>query len=296
MFHKEVQYFLLKNKQANRFLNAIAIILILFSFALGFMGNVIDFKTITAPFETFVKNNQVAQQRENHVKDEVKSGVETAMDITGLSKAQQYYIKFQSYMEALENSIAEFDNYALIVVALLLLYAIKAVISFVPLAATCLVSGLVFPFPVALVINFIGVAIILTIKYFWGKHISEGNFAKLAKKSDAIWELIEDTEKGDGTGNPIILFLLRIVPSVPIGPVSQMYGKMGYNFWHYLFISLLGYSLKITSFTMIGYNAADPFSARFIVPLVVILFISGVGILGMNFIFTRVRKKRMASV
>ena len=75
-----------------------------------------------------------------------------------------------------------------------------------------------------------------------------------------------------------------------------MYGKMGYNFWHYLFISLLGYSLKITSFTMIGYNAADPFSARFIVPLVVILFISGVGILGMNFIFTRVRKKRMASV
>lgn len=286
-----MQYFLLKNKQANRFMNAIAVILILFSFALAYMGNVIDFKDITAPFENFVKSNQNAQNEGAHVKDEVISGVETAMDITGLSKAQQYYIKFQGYMEALENSIVKFDNYALIVIALLLLYAIKSVISFVPLAATCLISGLVFPFPVALLINFVGVAIILTIKYYWGKHIGEGNFSKLAKKSDAIWELIKDTENGDGTGNPIILFLLRIVPSVPIGPVSQMYGKMGYNFWRYLGISLLGYSLKIISFTMIGYNVNDPFSASFIVPLVVILFVSGVGILGMNFIFTKVRNK-----
>lgn len=286
-----MQYFLLKNKQANRFMNAIAVILILFSFALAYMGNVIDFKSITAPFENFVKSNQNAQNEGAHVKDEVISGVETAMDITGLSKAQQYYIKFQGYMEALENSIVKFDNYALIVIALLLLYAIKSVISFVPLAATCLISGLVFPFPVALLINFVGVTIILTIKYFWGKHIGEGNFSKLAKKSDAIWELIKDTENGDGTGNPIILFLLRIVPSVPIGPVSQMYGKMGYNFWRYLGISLLGYSLKIISFTMIGYNVNDPFSASFIVPLVVILFVSGVGILGMNFIFTKIRNK-----
>ena len=286
-----MQYFLLKNKQANRFMNALAVILILFSFALAYMGNVIDFKSITAPFENFVKSNQNAQNEGAHVKDEVISGVETAMDITGLSKAQQYYIKFQGYMEALENSIVKFDNYALIVIALLLLYAIKSVISFVPLAATCLISGLVFPFPVALLINFVGVTIILTIKYFWGKHIGEGNFSKLAKKSDAIWELIKDTENGDGTGNPIILFLLRIVPSVPIGPVSQMYGKMGYNFWRYLGISLLGYSLKIISFTMIGYNVNDPFSASFIVPLVVILFVSGVGILGMNFIFTKIRNK-----
>ncbi len=282
---------MLKNKQANRFMNTIAFILILFSFALAYMGHVIDFKDITAPFENFVKSKQSTQSEGVHVKDEVINGVETAMDITGLSKAQQYYIKFQGYMEALENSIVKFDNYALIVTALLLLYAIKSVISFVPLAATCLISGLVFPFPIALLINFVGVTIILTIKYFWGKHIGEGNFSKLAKKSDVIWELIEDTENGDGTGNPIVLFLLRIVPSVPIGPVSQMYGKMGYNFWKYLAISLLGYSLKIISFTMIGYNVSDPFSASFIVPLVVILFVSGVGILGMNFIFTKIRKK-----
>lgn len=291
-----MQSFLLKNKQANRFINAIAVILILFSFALAYMGNVIDFKDITAPFENFVKSNQNTQNEGAHVKDEVINGMETAMDITGLSKAQQYYIKFQGYMEALENSIVKFDNYALIVIALLLLYAVKSVISFVPLAATCLISGLVFPFPVALLINFVGVAIILTIKYFWGKHIGEGNFSKLAKKSDAIWELIKDTENGDGTGNPIILFLLRIVPSVPIGPVSQMYGKMGYNFWRYLGISLLGYSLKIISFTMIGYNVNDPFSASFIVPLVVILFVSGVGILGMNFIFTKVRNKNSKAI
>lgn len=291
-----MQSFLLKNKQANRFMNAIAVILILFSFALAYMGNVIDFKDITAPFENFVKSNQNTQNEGAHVKDEVINGMETAMDITGLSKAQQYYIKFQGYMEALENSIVKFDNYALIVIALLLLYAVKSVISFVPLAATCLISGLVFPFPVALLINFVGVAIILTIKYFWGKHIGEGNFSKLAKKSDAIWELIKDTENGDGTGNPIILFLLRIVPSVPIGPVSQMYGKMGYNFWRYLGISLLGYSLKIISFTMIGYNVNDPFSASFIVPLVVILFVSGVGILGMNFIFTKVRNKNSKAI
>lgn len=287
-----------KSSQANRFVNMIAIMLIVFSFALGYMGNVIDFDQIKGitqvpnSSDSSTGTGEEVKTNLEDVKGDVEDGVTNAMEATGLATVQEYYVKFQSMMEDIERSIVEFDNYILIVAALLLLFAVKSIISIVPLAATCLISGVVFPFPIALLINLVGVAIILTIKYFWGMHIGEGNFSKLAKKSDAIWELVQDTKSGDGTGNPVVLFMLRIVPSIPIGPVSQMYGKMGYDFWKYLFVSLAGYLLKIVSFTVIGCNVSDPFSSQFIAPLVIILFISGVGMLFMNHVLKTVRKNK----
>lgn len=95
-----------------------------------------------------------------------------------------------------------------------------------------------------------------------------------------------------GTGNPIILFALRLVPFVPANPISSLFGNLQMDYRSFLAISLVGYLVKVTSFTAIGYNIADPFSSKFIVPLIVLLYLSGILLFVINRILTYVEKRK----
>ena len=64
--------------------------------------------------------------------------------------------------------------------------------------------------------------------------------------------------------------------------VSQMYGTMGFNYKMFLVISLLGFAPRLASYTIIGRNAFDPFSAKFLIPLIAVLLLSGLSILGLS--------------
>ncbi len=288
-------------KQSNRFVNLIGIIMIALAISLTVVSRAIDVDTITAPFEsmmeetvggTYIGDKVIDRVHEYEAersakKEDPNAAGKIATKITGnptISKAQAYYIKFQAFVEKMENLIAQLDNKFIIVISLLLLFSIKSIIALIPVSATCLISAIIFPFPVALIINLAGYSLIFTVKYFWGKHIGEGNVSKLMKHSEFLWKFIQDEENGYATGNPTLLFILRLVPTVPINPISQMYGKMGYSFPKYLILSVLGAAIKIISFTAIGSNVGDPFSKQFVIPLITILFISGFSTLAFSFI------------
>lgn len=300
-----------RQKQTNNLTNLVGLILILLAIGITFMSKSIDVYTITAPFEAVMETSisgtylgdkvierihqyEAAREAEKLAKEldidekEIENPItefsKHLSEIPELTKAQEMYIKFQAFVEKLENSIAEIDNYFVIVVALLLLFTIKSIVALIPVSATCLVTAIIFPFRTALLINFAGYALIFTSKYFWGKYIGEGNISKLMKHSEFLWKFIQNEENGYATGNPSTLFVLRLVPTVPLNPISQMYGKMGYNYPKYLLLSLLGTSLKIISFTAIGSNVGDPFSKAFVVPLITILFVSGFSILAFSIV------------
>ncbi|MBO4383398.1 MAG: hypothetical protein J5847_04815 [Clostridia bacterium] len=95
-----------------------------------------------------------------------------------------------------------------------------------------------------------------------------------------------------GTGNPIILFAMRLIPFVPANPISSLYGNMQMDYRSFLAISLVGYLIKVTSFTAIGYNIADPFSSKFIVPLIALLYLSGFLLFAINRILKFVDKRK----
>lgn len=262
-------------------INAIAIILIVTSLVLAYTSNALDISIVTRPFEIIMDSAGIElPQASGQSVDLLKA----AEQIPGITTVQKYYILFKQAMLNLENSITNFGNKYMFVIALLLLFALKAFISFVPLSATCLISGVVFPFPVALLINFAGVGILLATKYWIGTKLGIGNLGKLMKHSEFLWKYIQDMNKGYERGNPLMLFLLRIVPTVPIGPISQIYGNLHFDFLRFMLISLAGYALKIVSFTVIGCNVADPLSQKFIVPLVIILFISGIAMLTLSIV------------
>ncbi|MBO4446450.1 MAG: TVP38/TMEM64 family protein [Clostridia bacterium] len=291
--------------QSNRLVNLIGIILILMAIVIAYLGKVVNVAKITAPFESLVQGTFVAdwidEAKQRDLERKLHNSDNPAQDIanfiknqSGLSKAQQLYIKYQGVMERFENSISEIPNPFLIVICLWLLFALKSLVVLIPASFTCLVTALIFPFPVAVIINLCGYAIMFLAKYFWGKHIGEGGVSKLVKHSKLLWKYIQDEENGYGTGNPLVLFILRLVPTVPLNPISSMYGKMGYDLWKYMLLSMLGISLRVVSVTSIGSNVGNPFSSAFIVPLIVILFVSGFSMVMFSLILSRREKKEKA--
>lgn len=377
------------NRRTMRVLDVIAAILIIFAAMLTYMHHHVDFESITEPFErlssmaqeqfTGTSSTEEEEAEESTETPTVVSNItqtaEQMRDDLGITKAQMNYIKFKNFMENLETRVTELPYKPLIVLALLLLFALKSFVGIVPVSATCLIAAVIFPFPVALIINIIGVGIIFTIKFFMGRSAKSNAFKKLIMRSDNLWKVVSDADNstsrilgetaeeriaarqarldekaakkaeraaareekyagkephpvlefiraipgnikaflgkipvlkiivGDedsekvaegGTGNPIILFVLRLIPFVPANPVSTLFGNLQMNYRIFLLISIIGYLLKVTSFTAIGYNIADPFSSKFIVPLIVLLYIAGVSLFGAHAILNYVEKRKAA--
>ncbi|MDD6807820.1 MAG: VTT domain-containing protein [Oscillospiraceae bacterium] len=289
------------DQESNKFINTIAIMLIVLALMLAYASNTFDFSLITDPIEIIQDEAQntisgqvgnIGITQENGNDNTVIAGTRNEIS-SKIMIARGYYESFRSFMENVEMKIASYDNKIIIVIALLLFFASKSIISIVPLSVTCLISGMVFPFPIALLINYLGVSSILIIKYFWGKKLGQGNVSKIMRHSKTLARYIEDSKDGDGTGNPIILFILRLVPSVPLNPISQMYGNMGYDLVRYMIISLGGLSVKIVSFTALGVNASNPLSHAFAIPLIIIMLVSGIGMLTMSLVISRTRKKQV---
>ncbi|MBQ8063879.1 MAG: hypothetical protein IJ230_08090 [Clostridia bacterium] len=367
-----------KTLSPSRLLDVVAVILIIMAGILTYLHHHVDFSNITAPFE---KLSSVAQeqfpgndsgQTENGKQDKergehpeiiqsIRQTAEQMRDDLGISNAQMNYIKFKTFMENLETRVTELPYKPLIVLALLVFFALKSFVGIVPVSATCLIAAVIFPFPVALLINFIGVGIIFTIKYAMGRAAKSNGIKKFIMKSDGLWKVVSDADnstkkvlketndkrkaekaalnqlqgKNDrlkkpvtnpvlcffisigkgigkvvrairdkllkvpvlsilideedaeqsakgGTGNPLVLFALRLVPFVPANPVSSLFGNLQMDYRSFLLISLFGYLVKVISFTAIGYNIADPFTSKFIVPFIALLYLAGFGLLIVN--------------
>lgn len=72
--------------------------------------------------------------------------------------------------------------------------------------------------------------------------------------------------------------------------VSRLFGSLNITYWEYIFISVGGFSPKIVSYTIIGRNVYDPLSPSFIVPIIVLLLISAVSALILNFVLDAAAK------
>lgn len=373
---------------SSRLLNVIAVVLILMAVMLTYMHHHVDFSNITGPFERLSSMAQEqltgtgseadpSEAAEAEEKSDVISTIsqtaEQMRDDLGLTRAQMYYIRFKTFMENLEQRATELPYKPLIVLAVLLFFSVKSFVGIVPVSATCLIAAVIFPFPVALLINLVGVGIIFSIKYAMGHHAKSNAIKKFIMRSDNLWKVVSDADNSTkkvlkessdkrkaekqayealrerseddpdktktmhpvlkffvtvgkaigrvvgkikdallkvpilsivideedaeqsakgGTGNPIILFALRLVPFVPANPVSSLFGNMQMDYRSFLTLSLLGYLVKVISFTAIGYNIADPFSSKFIVPFIALLYIAGFALIAVNVFLNYIDKKK----
>ncbi len=201
---------------------------------------------------------------------------------------EMWYDEYEHFLDKLELRVAALGGKWIIIGAVLFLFALKSVLPLpiFPISCVCVISSMVFCTAHSLLLNLSGFSLLFSIRYYIG-HDKKTFSYRLLKSYDGIWRFLES----DSGGNPWFLFLCRIIPLFPVNTVSNIYGSMKYDFHSYLLISLLGFLPKIISYTIIGRNAFNPFSASFIIPLMFSCLFSGVGLLITKRIILIIRKK-----
>ena len=182
------------------------------------------------------------------------------------------YWQYIDWLTSIENRVAAIENKWLIVLVVELLYFILTVFPVFPISILCVASSMVFDFFQSFLINAAGLLILFSVRFFTGMRAGGGSAQWLVRKNRFIRKLIED----EGRGNPWVLAATRLLPFMPINPISHLYGAMDFPFRNYIFISIAGFVPKLISYIIVGNNFANPFSSDLTFPLIILTLLSGI--------------------
>ncbi len=197
-----------------------------------------------------------------------------------------WYAVTRENLARLEDYIAHIDIEWQFFGAIMLLFAIKSFFPIYPTSTVCFLSGIVLPMYYAIPVNILGFVVLVTIRYYWGKRFGAGSAWRLISKTDVLRRVIQQ----DGKGNPALLIALRLIPAMPINSISGIYGSFEFGYGKFVLLSVIGFMPKLISFTFVGRNLYDPLSSGFLVPIMILMFFSGISLLSVNGIWTTVEK------
>ena len=178
--------------------------------------------------------------------------------------------KLQDFIQSLENNW-------LIGIAILAVYALKSVVP-IPFPFIMIMTGVMFEPATALFLNIVGFSITLSIVYWFGRRFDEGVALHKLKKYENVSEML----KHAGKTKLGVLFLIRLIPSVPINMASQFYGGIKFPYGKFMVASIAGYFIKLWTYSVIGGNIAQPFTWHFMAPVIILLIVSGTAVLITN--------------
>lgn len=144
-------------------------------------------------------------------------------------------------------------------IVILLLYALKSVSFVFPIAVLQIATGHLFQTPVALLINFSGRAITLSIPYWVGRFSGSELINNLQGKYPKIKEICD--KQGQ---NPVFIsFLLRTFCFLPGDAVSLYLGAIRIPYPYYITGGVLGTTLGVVLATILGASITEPGSPAF---------------------------------
>lgn len=211
-----------------------------------------------------------------------------------LLRYDQLWLWYKVYQEKLleaEQFIQSLGISWKFVLTMLIVFLVRTFIPFLSVSAICVFTGVVLPSYWALIVNFLGIIIMMSIKYFEGMKFGSGNAWKIISKNERARKIIESS----GKVNKALLFALRLIPGFPLGSVSRIYGSLRFPYWQFILLSAAGFAPKLLSYTFMGTNVFDPLSSAFLVPLMIALTISGASLLCVNLIWLLVEKSVSSS-
>lgn len=142
---------------------------------------------------------------------------------------------------------------------LLLLYMLKSLTIFFPLLILEMAAGYLFPAPVALIINFLGIGIVLTIPYWIGRALGLRQVSKLTRKYPKFQAIMEKQQNHSF----FLCFFLRVISCLPGDIVTMYLGATHTPFSHNLLGGTLGILPGMILATFMGVNIQDPSSPAF---------------------------------
>jgi len=205
------------------------------------------------------------------------------------SQLETRYYAFINFLDRIDKSVVKLDTDWEKILCIFALYIAKCQLP-IPIAFCIAISGMVFPLNQALAINAVFCLFYFTVKYVEGIYIGPGWMAALLNIKKM--HFVRDWIQFRGNGNPYVLAVTRLIPAIPLAMVSKYYGNMRYDFVYYSLLSLLGFAPRIYMYTTLGAAYTNPFSPRFIIPLIIIVGFTGISSLLFN-IFYGIKSKQM---
>lgn len=151
------------------------------------------------------------------------------------------------------------QNPLLTVGLLLLLYMLKSLTIFFPLLILEMAAGYLFPAPAALIINFVGICIVLTIPYWIGRALGLRQVSKLTRKYPKLQAIMEKQNRH----SIFLCFFLRVISCLPGDLVTMYFGATHTPFSHNLLGGALGILPGMILATFMGINIQHPSSPAF---------------------------------
>ena len=121
-------------------------------------------------------------------------------------------------------------------------------------------DGIMFPLPVALLLNLIGEAIMVTPVYFLGRSIGSPMLDELREKHPKLNMFV-----GECADNELVLSLLMRSTGIALHVGSLYLGAAKVSFGRYMLGSLLGLLPHMIPYTVMGTQASEPGSPAFLI-------------------------------
>ncbi len=191
-----------------------------------------------------------------------------------LPAVQKSLLDINDWFTRIELYVASFNRWTALFI-IIALFLSRSLLPILPFSVIFISCGMVFPTPVAVVINAFGLMLMCSIKFHWGEKRGGGKVHKLAGKSRRVTDFMDLK----GHGNKWMLTLMCFMPFFPVGTVSRVYGATEMKLGTFLKYSLLGFLPRVLMWSYIGVNIFNPFTLEFMAPFIVLFIISGVSLL-----------------
>lgn len=145
------------------------------------------------------------------------------------------------------------------------LFALKSLSIVIYSGILYVIDGILFPLPVAILMNICGSIVMVTLPYVIGKKVGARAAVYVVEKYPKAKSLNKLRSENDF----IFTFFVRIIGRLPSDIVSMYMGAVGVKYQKYLSGSILGMLPHMITFPVMGMNITNPRSREFIVSLCV---------------------------
>ncbi|MGN0179379.1 MAG: CDP-alcohol phosphatidyltransferase family protein [Monoglobaceae bacterium] len=167
------------------------------------------------------------------------------------------------------------SNPVLAALTMLALFALKSISIVLYSGILYAVNGILFPLPVAILLNILGIAVMVTIPYLIGKKAGSSSVERIMEKYPKADKMREFRKQNDF----IFVLMMRVMGILPSDIVSLYMGAIGVNYPRYLLACLLGMLRSAITFPIMGMSITDIHSPLFITALCVELIFMATSIL-----------------
>ena len=153
------------------------------------------------------------------------------------------------------------DNMLAAALIMLGLFILKSITFFIYGSLLYVASGILFPLPMAIIVNLAGTLLMSSIPFGIGKTSGGKVLDHLIQKNPKLDILREIPGKNEF----FVSFFVRIIGMLPADIVSMYLGASGIRYNRYIIGSMLGLFPAVLSFSVIGMSIQDVTSPAFII-------------------------------